>query len=344
MKSSIFTAIAIAAAGAALGLPASAPKADSAADFYQGKTVQIYVGVSPGGIYSTSAQLLARHMNRHLAGHPTMVVQHMRGAGGTKALNYVYNVAPHDGSVVMVPNSGIDKRVLLKVGNPKYDPTKFHWLGGWGEPVNTLTVRNDAPAKTFKEALKTQLILGAIGKSSSTYMIPSLLQNVLGAKFKIITGYRGGSPIRLAIESGELHGWAGQWLGWKLAKPDWVRDGKIIHLMQMASKRAPDLPNVPLLSEFARNDEERMMFAFVQTNLSDRAFVAPPGVPGDRVAALGKAYQATLRDPAFVAEAAKHQFHIDPIDGAAIQAHVEQMMKMPKATVEKLRRAMGLIK
>ena len=344
MNSSVLRAVTLAAAGAALALPVSAPMADSVADFYKGKTVQVYVGVSPGGIYSTAAQILTRHMGRHLAGHPTMVVQHMRGAGGTKALNYVYNVAPHDGSVVMTPNSSIAKRVLLKIGKPKYDPIKLHWLGGWGEAVNTLTVRSDAPAKTFKEAIEKGLVLGAIGKSSSTYLIPSLMKNVLGAKFKIISGYRGGAPVRLAIENGEVHGWAGQWLGWKLTKPDWVRDGKIINLVQMASKRARDLPNVPLLSDFARNEEERIIFSFVQTNISDRAFVAPPGVPGDRLAALGKAYQATLRDPAFLAESKKQRFNIDPIDGPTIQAHVEKMMKMPKATVDKMRRAMGLLK
>jgi len=330
-------------AAVAAALPAGAASAQGAAGFYKEKTLTVYVGVSPGGIYSTFAQILSRHMGRHMAGAPSIVIQHMPGAGGTKAVNYVYTVAPKDGTVVLTPNAGIDKRVVLKIGNPKYNPAEFQWLGGWGEAVNTLTLRSDAPAKTMEEAKRTEIILGAIGKSSNTYMIPSLIKEVLGTKFKIITGYRGGAPIRLAIEKGELHGWAGQWLGWKLAKPDWVRDGKLVHLVQMASKRAPDLPDVPLLSEFARNDEERAMFTFVQTGISDRAIVAAPGVPRDRAQAVGKAYHATLRDRAFVAEAGKHHYRIDPMPGEKIQKFVEGIMAMPPDRVEKLRKSMGLM-
>jgi len=324
--------------------PVSAPRAADVADFYKGKTLSIYVGVSAGGLYSTFAVMASRHMGQYIPGKPTVVVQHMPGAGGTKAISYVYSVAPKDGSVAITPNSSVDKRVVLKIGNPKYDPSKMRWLGAWGEAVYTLSLRRDiAPVRTLKEATEKQSILGAIGKTSAPYLVPALLNNVMGTKFKIISGYRGGSPIRLAIEKGEVQGWFGQWLGWKLAKPDWVRDGKLLHLVQLASKRAPDLPDVPLLSEFARNDEERAMYKFVETGISDRAFVLPPNVPDDRARALQDAYFKLLKDPKFLAEAAKHQYHIDPIQGADIQAYVNSIMTMPSATVTKLRKAMGLI-
>ncbi|MPY71476.1 MAG: hypothetical protein GEU92_15485 [Alphaproteobacteria bacterium] len=340
MKRSIF---AVLGAAVAAMTPLSAPLADDAAGFYKGKTLSVYVGVSPGGLYSTFAQMAARHMGQYIPGNPTVIVQHMPGAGGTKAVSYVYSVAPKDGSVAITPNSAVDKRVVLKIGNPKYDPSKMRWLGGWGESVYTLSVRNDAPAKTIAQAKETEIVLGAIGKSSGPYLVPALMNSTLGTKFKIISGYRGGSPIRLAVEKGEVHGWCGQWLGWKLAKPDWVRDGKLAHLVQLASKRAPDLPDVPLLVEFAQNDEERAMFKFVQTGIADRAFVLPPNVPDDRAKALSEAYFKLLKDPKFLAEAKKHKYNIDPIAGEDIQNYVEEIMALPEETVAKLRKAMGLI-
>jgi len=344
MKRSILSALSVTIAAGAAALPVSAPLAADVAGFYKGNTLKIFVGVSPGGLYSTFAQMASRHLGQYIPGHPSVVVQHMAGAGGTKAISYVYSVAPKDGSVAITPNSSVDKRVVLKIGNPKYDPAKLRWLGGWGEAVFTLTLRRDgAPVKTLEETKTTPVVLGAIGKTSGPFLIPALMNNVLGTKFKIITGYRGGSPIRLAIERGEVQGWCGQWLGWKLRKPDWVRDGKLLHLVQLASKRASDLPDVPLLTEFARNDEERAMFGFVQTGISDRAFALPPGVPDDRAKALQDAYFKMLADPAFLAEAKKHKYEINPIPGAAIQKYVEGIMAMPKARVDKLRKAMGLM-
>jgi len=344
MARSNITALGLAIAAGLAVMPVSAPRAADVADFYRGKTLSIYVGVSAGGLYSTFAVMASRHLSQYIPGNPAIVVQHMPGAGGTKALSYVYSVAPKDGSVAITPNSSVDKRVVLKIGNPKYDPSKMRWLGGWGEAVYTLTMRRDiTPVMTLKEATTKQSILGAIGKTSAPYLVPAMLNNVMGTKFKIISGYRGGAPVRLAIEKGEVQGWCGQWLGWKLTKPDWVRDGKLIHLVQLASKRAPDLPDVPLLSEFARNDEERAMYKFVQTGISDRAFVLPPNVPDDRAKALQDAYFKLLKDPKFLAEAVKHQYTINPIPGAEIQEYVNSIMSMPAARVAKLRKAMGLI-
>ncbi len=332
------------AAAVLAAMPTVAPKAQSAAEFYSGKTLKIFVGVSPGGIYGTFALMLSRYMGQHMAGKPKIVIQIMRGAGGTKAMNYIYNVAAQDGSVAIAPNAGIAKRVLLRIGNPKYDPAKLQWLGGWGEAVNTITLRSDGPVKTLKEAMQKVAVLGAIGRSSNTFMIPSLMNNTIGTKFKIITGYKGGSPIRNAIEKGELHGWSGQWLGWKMRKADWIRDGKIVNLVQMASKRAPDLQDIPLLAEFALNDEQREFFSFVQTGIADRAFVVAPGVPKNRAAALSRAYMATLRDKIFIAEVGKRHYVLDPIEGPRIQKFVESIMKLPPAKVERLRTLMGLTK
>lgn len=336
-----FIAAAVAAALAAMATPTVG--AETPAEFYKGKTVSLYVAVSPGGIYSTFALILAKHMEKHIPGQPNVIVQHMTGAGGAAAVTYVHDVAPRDGTVIITPNAGVGLRVLLGIDKVSYDPAKFLWLGGWGEAVNTITLLKDnAPVRTLEEAKKTEVVLASIGKASNTYLIPALMKTTLGINFKIITGYRGGAPIRLAIERGEVHGWAGQWTGWKLDKPDWIREGRLVHLVQLASRPAPDLPDVPLLSSFAENAEERQIFAVVQSGIADRAIAAPPGVPADRVAALRTAYEKTLRDPTFLKEANARQFEIDPISGDEIQRFVNGLMATPEPMVARMKQAMGL--
>ena len=195
----------------------SAARAETPAEFYRGKTINMYVGVSAGGIYSTFALILSKHMEKHIPGHPNVILQHMPGAGGARALAYVYDVAPKDGTAIITPNAGAVIRVLLGLDKASYEPAKFTWLGGWGEAVNSISLLKDnTPVRTLEDAKKTEVVLGSIGKSSTTYLIPALMKNTLGVKFKIISGYRGGAPIRLAIEKGEVNGWAGQWVGWKL--------------------------------------------------------------------------------------------------------------------------------
>lgn len=337
-----YLTIAFAAALAAAGLMTTGARADAVSDFYRGKTVSVVVPASPGGVYGTFGLMLQQYLPRHIPGKPNVVLQFMAGAGGTKAANYLYNVAPRDGTAVATLISGVATTPVLRPDKVRYDPRKLNWLGGWGEAVSVLSVFHTAPVKTLAEARKKQAILGAIGKATATYQMPSLLNAMLGTKFKIITGYRGGSPIRLAIEKGELHGWAGLWLGWKSRKPEWVRDNKLVHLVQLASRRSPDLPNTPLLTEFAANDEQRRIFEFVSTaGITARALTTPPGVPADRLAALEKAYMAMLRDPDFVAAAAKRRYTIDPVPASVIRAAVDRLTSLPPDLVAKAKKAMG---
>ncbi len=326
-----------------LAAPLHAARADDIAKFYAGKTLNIVVGVEAGGFYSTFAVILARHMGGHIPGRPTVIVQHMPGAGGSIAMNWAYNVAPKDGTVMLTPEGAPHLRVPLGLDKPTYDTSKFRWVGGWSEGVSTVTLRKDiAPVKSLAEARTTEVILGAIGKSSNTYLIPALINNTLGTRFRIITGYRGGAPIRLAMEKGEVQGWAGQWDSWKQLSPGWVRDGNLVHLAQIASKPTPDLADVPLLSSFARTDEERIIFRVIENGLANRALALPPGVPEPRVAAISNAYQATLRDPRFLQDAAAAKFGIDPIPGEAIQKFVESISALPPATVARIKKAMEL--
>ncbi len=326
-----------------LVLQIPAARADEVAQFYAGKTVNIMVGVEAGGFYSTFAVILARHMGRHIPGRPNVIVQHMPGAGGSIAVNWVYNIAAKDGTVLLTPEGSPHLRVPLGLDKPTYDAAKFRWVGGWSEGVGTITLKKDiAPVSSLDEARRTEVILGAIGKSSNTYLIPALMNNTLGTRFKIITGYRGGAPIRLAIEKGEVQGWAGQWESWKQMSPAWVRDGNLVHLAQLASKPSTDLAGVPLLSTFARDAEERIIFTAIENGIASRALVLAPGVPEARVAAIARAYHETLLDPQFVKEAGAANYTIEPIAGEAIQTFVEQIAALPPATIARIKKAMEL--
>ncbi len=325
------------------GLSATHARAEDVAQFYVGKTVSIVVSVEVGGLYSTFATILARHLPPFIPGRPTVIVQHMPGAGGSIAVNWGYNVAPKDGTVIISPNTGLPLRVPLGLDKPTYDASKMNWLGGWNEGINTVTLRRDlAPATTIEAAREREVILGAIGKSSNTYTVPALMNNMLGTRFKLITGYRGGSPIRLAMEKGEVHGWAGQYDGWKLIDHPWVRDGNLVHLVQLASKPSPELKGVPLLSSLSRNDEERTILRAIESGIADRALVVAPGVPEARVKALAKAYSEVLRNPQFVKDAAAAKFEIDPIPGEVIEAYVKSVAALPKATIAKMKQAMEI--
>ncbi|MGE3248013.1 MAG: Bug family tripartite tricarboxylate transporter substrate binding protein [Beijerinckiaceae bacterium] len=336
-----------AAAGTAGALLATAPaKADPVADFYKGKTVSIYVGVSPGGIYSTFAQFLSKHMQKHFPGNPEIIVKHMPGAGGQKVMNYVYNVAPKDGTAILTPNSNPVKSYIFGVGKPRYEPLKFQWIGAWSYSTVALTLlKKNAPGvNSIADATKTQVILGSIGKTTTSYQVPFMLNNLVGTKFKIIPGYRGGSPIRLAMEKGEVAGWSGQWTGMKLRKPEWVKDNMLATLVQVAPKKNKDLKNVPLLTELAKDDDQKAMFDVLSSTIMDRAVALPPGVPKDRVDALEKAFMATLKDKDFLADVEKRGFEIDPTSAADVTATVKKIMGLSKERLVKLKTAMGFAK
>ena len=316
--------------------------ADAVADFYKGKTVTIYVGLAAGGLYSTFAQILSRHMTRHIPGNPQVIVQHQPGAGGLIASNNVYNTLAKDGTVLHTPNGGMTRRVVLGEPSARFDPRKWNWLGGWSEPINDCTVWSNAPATTLEQAKTKEVIIGAVDTGSATYTNPTVMNYFLGTKFKVVPGYGGGSQVRLAMERGEVHGFCGQFEGWKSVKPEWLREGRLAHLVQLASKRSSDMPNTPLLSEFARDDEEKRIFEFIQSSLEDRSMVMAPEVPKDRVDAMRKAYMDTLRDKEFLAEANGQQFEINPIETADIVAYVEKAYTLKADSIAKIRKAQGL--
>lgn len=321
---------------------AASPARAQDAGFFAGKTVSVVIPYSSGGLYGTFGQLLVKHLGGHVPGKPTVIPQFMPGAGGVKALNHVYAVAPKDGTTLITPAAGVVTLPLLRPGSVRYDPAKFNYLGAWGTAVYTVSVFHTAPVKTLKEATKTEVVIGTTGRSSVNYQLPYMLNHLLGTKFRLITGYGGGSQVRLAMERGEAHGFAGNFLGWKSTRPQWLKEGKLIHLVQFGMQRSPDLPDVPLLTEFAENERQRNVFNFIaDTGLVAFALVTPPAVPEPRLGVLADAYMATLADPDFRAGAEKLGFPIDPLSRKQVTEAVERITGVSQQTLETVREVMG---
>src|SRR5262245_48456088 len=259
-------------------------------DFYKGKTVSLLIGYSVGGGYDAYGRLLARHLGKYIPGSPAVVPQNMTGAGSLKAANYVYSVAPKDGSVIGTFSRSLGIAPLL--GKAEFDSTKFTWLGSVTDEVSLCVTRHDAPVKTFSEALATPATFGGEGAGSDPNIFALLYRNVFGAKIKIVTGYPGTNEIQLATERGEVDGLCG--LSWSTLKgryPHWLTGKKANILVQAGIKKQPELPDVPSASELAKQPDQRQILELMLIGQAmARPFAAPPGIPADRKAALIAAF------------------------------------------------------
>jgi tripartite-type tricarboxylate transporter receptor subunit TctC len=321
---------------------AGSANAEDVAQFFKGKQVNLVVGSSPGGGYDTYTRLLARRFSNYIPGNPNIVVQNMPGAGSNKAASYIYSVAPKDGTAIGAIFSGAIVQPLL--GDPvQHDPSKFIYLGNANKEVFLCMTRNDAPVKTFQEALSHELIIGATNEGGSTRDFPAMLDNVLGAKFRIVTGYAGSNEIMLALERHEVEGICG--VGWSTVAPQrsrWLDSGFAKILVQLAVEGHPTLNKmgVPLAIDFTKTAEDRKVMELIFSQLLfGRPYVLPPGVPADRVAALRQAFMQTFQDKEIVAEAAKMQFDIDSLSGEAVQKAVADAYAMPANIVQRAKQA-----
>jgi tripartite-type tricarboxylate transporter receptor subunit TctC len=317
---------------------------ESAEQFYKGKQISLVVGSSAGGGYDTYARLLARHFGSALPGNPTVVVQNMSGAGSNRAAGYIYSVAPKDGTAIGAIFPGAVLQPLLSDVPVPHDPNKLIYLGSANSDVYVCYVRTDAPVKTFKDVLDKELIIGASNPGATTYDLPLLLNNVLGAKFRIVTGYPGSREITLALDRGEVQGACGiGWTGIELMHPDWFAKDTVRVLVQLSTKGHVDLNkrNVPRAGEFARNEDERRVIELVfSQGIFGRPYVLPPGVPPERVAALRKAFVAALNDKVLRAEADKMQLDVDPISGDDLQKLVSDLYATSPHVIERAREAL----
>jgi tripartite-type tricarboxylate transporter receptor subunit TctC len=337
----------VAAALACLfGALTGAAAQDAVEQFYRGKQINIVVGSSAGGGYDTYARLIARSMGASIAGNPSIVVQNMSGAGSNRAAGFIYSVAPKDGTAIGAIFPGAVLQPLLSEQPVPHDPSKFVYLGSANSDVYVCYVRSDAPVKTFKDVLEKELIIGASNPGATTYDLPLLLNSVLGAKFKIVTGYPGSREITLALERGEVQGACGiGWTGIETMYPEWFAKDTVHVLVQLSNTGHADLNKrgVPRAAEFARTDDDRKTIELVfSQGVFGRPYILPPNVPADRVAALRKAFVAALDDKALRAEAAKMQLDVDPISGGDLQTLVSNIYATPQHLVERARRALSV--
>jgi len=289
------------------------------ADFYKSKTVEMIVPTSPGGDYDLRARLVSRHLGRLIPGNPTIIVKNMPGGLGVAAANYMYNVAPKDGTSLQIIFQNMPILQAVKQSGVQFDVRKFGWLGNTTNTPNIINSWHATGITKIEDVLEKELIVGAPGAMSTSYIYPIALNQTIGTKFKVVTGYSGGNLVNLAMEKGEVGGrGSNSWASWKSGHPHWLTEKKIHLLVQVGLTRAADLPDVPLLLELARNDADREFLMFLSADMGiSRAFTTTPDVPVERLAALQKAFMDTMRDKEVLADAAKTNLEIDPSDGDA---------------------------
>ena len=313
----------------------SAARADEA-NFYRGKTINVYIGVNVGGGYDFEARLLARFMKAHIPGNPTLVPQNIVGAGGMKMTNYLYSLAARDGTAIgMVPDTMIAAQAV-GIDGAQFDGNKFSWIGTIGTSPQTLDVWHTANVHTIQEAQQKRLLVAASNPGAATYIFPRMLNELIGTKLKIVAGYQGNSTMIVAMERGEVDAVSNSWDSWKSLNPDWIRDKKIEILIQTEPK-APDL-HVPSVEDLAKNDDDRKVIELVTSGDSlGKPLATPPGVPAARVKALRDAFDATLTDPAFLAAANAARLTIAPVHGVELQERVGRILATPKSLIPRAR-------
>ena len=334
------------AAAIALVLPSTGQAQDTLAKFYSGKSIDMIIGAAPGGGFDIYARTIAKHMPNHLPGKPSFIAKNMPGAGTNKAAGYIYAVAPKDGTAIGAIFAGAIMDPLVgDKSQVQHDSTKLIYLGSANNEVAITVIRTDAPAQTFQDLFTKGMIGAASASGGSSRDLPAALNNVLGAKIGLVSGYPGTKEMTLAIERNEVQGTGGYlWSSLKTQNPDWLPEaGKMRILVQEAVKGNAELTKmgVPLAIDFAKTDEDRQVLELIYGQLVfGRPYILPPGTPADRVGGLRRAFDATLKDAAFLADAEKARLTIDPVTGEDVQALVTKIFASPDHIVERAKEAM----
>jgi tripartite-type tricarboxylate transporter receptor subunit TctC len=312
----------------------------AAPSFFAGKQINLICGAAVGGGYDALARLVARHLGRLMAGNPTVIVQNMPAAGSLAATNLIANTAPKDGLTISLIQRGMLLTRLINPGAVRFDLDKLNWIGSLSSEVGLAFAWYTSKHKTAKDLFEKELIVGG-HTGVDPELTPRLYNAVLGTKFKIVTGYNGTTDIGLAIERGEVEGigdWS--WSSLKKQKPDWIRDKKITLLLQSGLQNDPELPDVPNALEFAKTDSDRRVIElFLTQKKVARPFIAPPGVPPERVAVLRAAFAALARDREFLADAERSGLEVDPISGEAVDKIVALIASTPLAIADRYAKA-----
>lgn len=318
-------------------LLASGRHATAQEDFYKGRKIDVLIGYAAGGTYDTTARLLARHMPRHIPGAPLMIPQNLPGSGSIKAILHLHDVAPKDGTALGMISRGYPIEPVFFPDQAKYDPKQFNPIGSTSTEVSVGVVWHTKPFNSLADLQTREIILGSTGPTDDTGRFPMILKNLTGAKIRIVQGYPGGNNITMAMEAGEVDGRFGwSWGSVKSRSKQWLDDNKIRILVQMALHKAKDLPNVPFIMDFAKTELDRQALELIFAPQAVAwPLVAPPGVPADRITMLRRAFDKTMQDPLFIAEAAKLSIDIEPVTGEEMQAVVEKISKIDRKAADR---------
>lgn len=310
----------------------------SAEDFLGGKQIKLMVATPPGGGYDAYARLVARHMRDYLPGRPNIIINNMAGASGITGTNWLYEVAPRDGTVFGTFNKSEPFYQAIGQKGVRFKSEQFSWIGSMSQAPDTINVSDKAGVKTIEDVKKKEVIIGADSGGTMT-LYPALLNSLIGTKFKIVTGYAGSAAVFHAIELNEVQGvGSAPWTTWKATKPDWVREKRILALVQVGMKKESDLADVPRLVDLAQNDEQRKLFTFVSEVANiERPYAAPPGIPADVLASYRKAFDEMVKDKTLIEEADKMRLDLDPQNGTAVAKIVNDIISTPPDIITKVR-------
>ena len=316
---------------------ASSGHAQSVAEFFKGKSIDLYIAYSAGGAYDLYARMLSRHIGKHIPGNPLVVPKNMEGAGSLVLANWLYNIGPKDGTVFGIIGRGTSFDPLLGNAKAVFDATKITWIGSANNEVSICVAWHTSGVTKFEDLLTKELVVGGTSSSADTDQFPKIVNGVLGTKMKIVTGYPGGNEVGLAMERGEVQGRCGwSWSSVKSTHQKWIDEKQFSILVQLALDKHPDLPNVPLVIDLAKNDEQRQILKLIfARQVMAWPFVAPPGVPNDRVEALRKAFMETTKDKDFLADTEKAQMEINPVPGDKLDKLVKEIYATPKDVAKK---------
>jgi tripartite-type tricarboxylate transporter receptor subunit TctC len=311
--------------------------AQDPAAFYKGKAVELYIGYSVGGAYDLYARLIARHLGKHIPGNPTVIPKNLEGAGSLRLANWLYNVGNKDGTVIGAIGRGTPFDPLLGSKGAQFKADAFTWIGSANNEVSICVAWKGSGIAKFEDVLSKELIVGGTGQAAYTDQFPKILNGVLGAKFKMVTGYPGGNEINLAMERGEVRGRCGwSWSSVLSTHKSWLDDKLLTVLVQLSLNKHPDLPDVPLIMEFAKTEEQVTIFRLIfARQVMGRPFLSPPNVPKERADALRRAFDRTMADAEFLADANKAQLEITPVTGEEVEKLVKEIYQTPKAVADK---------
>jgi tripartite-type tricarboxylate transporter receptor subunit TctC len=343
MRMAVLADLSRGVAVAMLGTIAAIGTASAQADFYKGKTIELIISTGVGGGLDANARMVARHLSKHIPGHPTIIAKNMPGAGHVRAANYIYNQAPKDGTTIgTLVAAFVMAQLLNRTDAIQFDAAKMQWLASTSASNSTVYVSKAAGVNTVEEAKKKPVLMGGTGAGSYTTLYPIVMNHVLGTQFKIVSGYTSTAEIGLAMERGEVQGRAGNnFNSLKSENPELLKEGRIAILAQVGLERDPEFKSVPLMTDFAKSDEERQILKLFSADVViGRPFLTAPGVPAERVAILRKAFADVTRDPDFLRDSAQANLDVQLVEGEKIQKIVEDLINAPPDIVAKAKQAM----